>query len=119
MRLDHLLSKEHLASLLVQAHARDVRSRGGARGWNADFWLSVVVVRCLVQLPCGGVGTGRVVGVFGRGALLGPEGTGLVLLSRCGGGVGWRCSLCGPAGTEPLHGCGVGGGFAVVFPLVA
>lgn len=91
MRLDHLLSKEHLAAgrpcrgvgVVVQAHARAERVRGGAHGWNIDYGSSGGGWR-LVRLRSSGRGEGTtfVWLLGGLGTLLGPEGTAGWLLSR-------------------------------------
>lgn len=83
MRLDHLLSKEHLEVSAFQAcQISGVRSLLAAHGWNIDIGIgrkSFDLVR-----PLRWVGT---VGVGGAGActLLGPEGPGASPALRSGG----------------------------------
>ena len=117
MRLDHLLSKEHLALFLssdgggggVQGWlAPLVRGGGAAHGWNIDMRLMVPGAGVvLVQPACWWE---RAVGwrVVGRGTLLGPEGTGFgVWFAR---GAGLRSYRSRPVGwgVGVGVGCGVG-----------
>lgn len=112
MRLDHLLSKEHLAGrfachgwvVLVQAHARAECVRGGAHGWNIDYGRLVCWWRSSTPAVFGSWGGNGWLRVGGRlGTLLGPEGTagGLLLRGRelpAGSGrVGrwWGVAVCG------------------------
>ena len=84
MRLDHLLSKEHLEIFGSSRHAGSRRTfLLAAHGWNIDigiqangFWFSTP--------RFGGVGT---TGFGGLGActLLGPEGPGAALVGVCAG----------------------------------
>ena len=115
MRLDHLLSKEHVARRLlmiwwslvggrVQGHCPDGCSGVVARGWNVGWLAALSMSRQYVWCRLVGVG-GERVGCGGwSGTLLGPEGTGVwpglswaasvvnrlrpvrVLVSRAGGG---------------------------------
>lgn len=49
MRLDHLLSKEHLgrqACLVVQGHNAGECSAVVAQGWNVDYSVSLLISGC-------------------------------------------------------------------------
>jgi hypothetical protein len=82
VRLDHLLSKEHLAIDLwsvVQSHASDERSGDGARGWNIDQ-LAGHRGRTASTAACS-----RNVGRATEdcfGTLLSPEGPGIAPITR-------------------------------------
>ena len=113
MRLDHLLSKEHLASgVLVLCGwgggvqgwpAAAVRAVGVAHGWNID--MRAVVLGSGPLVPPGDWWGTRVLGVGGavRGTLLGPEGTGLVFQRVCClGGLAFHQTARSPC----CRGCG-------------
>ena len=76
MRLDHLLSKEHLTLTwwwVCRGQARTVRVRGGAQGWNINCGCRLVAGAKYgpVRRVWNGAGGWLVV----MGTLLGPEGT--------------------------------------------
>ena len=75
MRLDHLLSKEHLEASAFQAAGSERTSQPAAHGWNID--IGIHFKDSYPVRPLRWVGT---VGVGGVGActLLGPEGPGAV-----------------------------------------
>ncbi len=127
MRLDHLLSKEHLAGRRslsgpephpdqdpVPSRGVGPRVRGGARGWNADQFgrrllpAPSTARRVLVMRRVWN-GAGRRTGVVGT--LLGPEGTDPWSCRLVAGGVGAVVSVraawishhpvpCGEAGVR-------------------
>jgi hypothetical protein len=81
VRLDHLLSKEHLTTVLiqrslVQAPIRTERVRRLAHGWNIDSAVVSVAADLSTPAPSGVGWNGWVVGVGGWCTLLGPEGPG-------------------------------------------
>ena len=85
MRLDHLLSKEHLGTAGCSRHAGSDRScLPAAHGWNIDIG-SRLNGSDLVRLACG-VGTVGA-GMAGTCTLLGPEGPDNP--ARVGGGDGF------------------------------
>jgi hypothetical protein len=83
----------------VQSHAPDVRSGGGAQGWNIDQ-LAGLTGRSSVQL-LRQHGTRSGSGTVCLGTLLGPEGTGGSHRThlRTPGHAGWRGR---GSGTEPV-----------------
>lgn len=83
MRLDHLLSKEHLGTVGCSRHTGSERtSQPVAHGWNIDIGPRLNGSD-LVRLACGvgTVGAGRV----GACTLLGPEGPDDPCAFGCGG----------------------------------
>ena len=77
MRLDHLLSKEHLAVVIdpVQTRAEGVRPSDGAHGWNIDQSGVSSSNLCQVRPPSGTERLGCSSGALGT--LLSPEGADL------------------------------------------
>jgi hypothetical protein len=105
VRLDHLLSKEHLARALRGCVSRAMSRRVpgmAAHLWGTGYSSCRVCWRGLVRLPLRGGWNGAAGGPGGAGTLLGPEGTG-VSSSRAGFPA-WRRG----AGTRPyLENCTV------------